>query len=89
MPVVSTVTTTGSFYTVQLTSALLTSHTVARVADKLTSNFVAMTSGGALSRVAQPDEVGELVSFLASKNAAFITGECIAIDGGRQNLGAR
>mmetsp|Transcript_19895 Transcript_19895/g.28599 ORF Transcript_19895/g.28599 Transcript_19895/m.28599 type:complete len:259 (+) Transcript_19895:62-838(+) len=43
----------------------------------------------ALNRVAQPEEVGELISFLASKNAAFITGECIAIDGGRQNLGAR
>ena len=45
--------------------------------------------GVALNRVAQADEVGELVSFLSSKNAAFITGECIAIDGGRQNLGAR
>lgn len=45
--------------------------------------------GAALDRVAQPEEVGELISFLASKNAAFITGECIAIDGGRQNLGAR
>lgn len=45
--------------------------------------------GEALSRVAQPEEVGELIAFLASKNAAFITGECIAIDGGRQNLGAR
>lgn len=45
--------------------------------------------GAALNRVAQPEEVGELVSFLASKNASFITGECIAIDGGRQNLGAR
>jgi NAD(P)-dependent dehydrogenase (short-subunit alcohol dehydrogenase family) len=43
----------------------------------------------ALGRVAQPEEVGELISFLASTNAAFITGECIAIDGGRQNLGAR
>lgn len=43
----------------------------------------------ALNRVAQTDEVGELVSFLVSKNAAFVTGECIAIDGGRQNLGAR
>lgn len=45
--------------------------------------------GAALNRVAQAEEVGELVSFLSSKNAAFITGECIAIDGGRQNLGAR
>jgi len=45
--------------------------------------------GSALGRVAQPQEVGELISFLVSKNAKFITGECIAIDGGRQNLGAR
>ena len=45
--------------------------------------------GAALNRVAQPEEVGELISFLVSKNAKFITGECIAIDGGRQNLGAR
>ena len=45
--------------------------------------------GAALNRVAQPEEVGELISFLVSKNSKFITGECIAIDGGRQNLGAR
>jgi NAD(P)-dependent dehydrogenase (short-subunit alcohol dehydrogenase family) len=42
-----------------------------------------------LGRVGQPEEVAELIGFLLSKNAAFITGECIAIDGGRQNLGAR
>jgi len=40
-------------------------------------------------RVGQPEEVGELVAFLVSDKAKFITGECIAIDGGRQNLGAR
>jgi len=39
--------------------------------------------------VGQPEEVGELIAFLASGKAGFITGECIAIDGGRQNLGAR
>jgi NAD(P)-dependent dehydrogenase (short-subunit alcohol dehydrogenase family) len=34
-------------------------------------------------------EVAELAAFLCSEKAAFITGECIAIDGGRQQLGAR
>jgi NAD(P)-dependent dehydrogenase (short-subunit alcohol dehydrogenase family) len=42
-----------------------------------------------LGRVGQPDEVGELIAFLVSDKAKFMTGECIAIDGGRQNLGAR
>jgi len=42
-----------------------------------------------LGRVAQPDEVAELAAFLCSNKASFITGECIAIDGGRQHLGAR
>jgi NAD(P)-dependent dehydrogenase (short-subunit alcohol dehydrogenase family) len=42
-----------------------------------------------LGRVGQPNEVGELVAFLVSDKARFLTGECIAIDGGRQNLGAR
>lgn len=42
-----------------------------------------------LKRVGQADEVGELISFLVSNKARFITGECIGIDGGRQNLGAR
>lgn len=42
-----------------------------------------------LGRVGQPEEVGELIAFLVSNKATFITGETIAIDGGRQNLGAR
>merc|ERR1712039_753631 len=42
-----------------------------------------------LRRVGQPNEVAELIVFLVSDKAKFITGECIAIDGGRQNLGAR
>lgn len=42
-----------------------------------------------LGRVGQPEEVAELVAFLVSDKALFLTGECIAIDGGRNNLGAR
>lgn len=42
-----------------------------------------------LGRVGEPQEVGELIAFLVSEKAKFLTGECIAIDGGRQNLGAR
>mmetsp|Transcript_53020 Transcript_53020/g.79209 ORF Transcript_53020/g.79209 Transcript_53020/m.79209 type:complete len:278 (+) Transcript_53020:276-1109(+) len=42
-----------------------------------------------LGRIGTPEEVGELIAFLASDKARFLTGECIAIDGGRQNLGAR
>jgi NAD(P)-dependent dehydrogenase (short-subunit alcohol dehydrogenase family) len=42
-----------------------------------------------LGRVAQPSDVAELIAFLVSDKAQFMTGECIAIDGGRQNLGAR
>jgi NAD(P)-dependent dehydrogenase (short-subunit alcohol dehydrogenase family) len=42
-----------------------------------------------LGRIGQPEEVGELIAFLVSPKAAFITGEYIAIDGGKQNLGAR
>ena len=42
-----------------------------------------------LGRVGEPEEVAELISFLVSSKAKFLTGECIAIDGARQNLGAR
>lgn len=37
-----------------------------------------------LRRVAEPEEVGELVAFLASDKAAFLTGEKFVIDGGQR-----
>lgn len=43
----------------------------------------------ALNRVATPEEVAELIAFLASNKASYITGDCIRIDGGRFCLGAR
>lgn len=35
-----------------------------------------------IGRVAQPDEIAHAVSFLASENASFITGENLMVDGG-------
>ncbi|HEY6125881.1 MAG TPA: SDR family oxidoreductase [Steroidobacteraceae bacterium] len=40
------------------------------------------TAGTALGRFGRPEEVGATVAFLASKNAGFITGASIAVDGG-------
>lgn len=39
-----------------------------------------------LKRIGQPEEVAELVAFLASPTCTFITGQTIAIDGGILNL---
>ena len=35
-----------------------------------------------LQRFGQPEDVAELVAFLASGSAGYITGQVIAIDGG-------
>ena len=35
-----------------------------------------------LNRLCEPEEVAALVTFLASKEAGYITGECISINGG-------
>jgi 3-oxoacyl-[acyl-carrier protein] reductase len=36
----------------------------------------------ALKRVAQPDDIGAVVAFLASDDARWITGDSIHVDGG-------
>jgi NAD(P)-dependent dehydrogenase (short-subunit alcohol dehydrogenase family) len=42
-----------------------------------------------IGRPGQPNEVADLIVFLASERAAFITGETIAVDGGRHLTCAR
>ena len=44
--------------------------------------FPALVQGSCLQRGGQPEEIGELASFLASDRAPYITGAVIAIDGG-------
>ena len=39
----------------------------------------------ALRRVATPEEIGEVILFLASDDASFITGQTITVDGGRKD----
>jgi 3-oxoacyl-[acyl-carrier protein] reductase len=47
-----------------------------------TLNEEELKKGISLGRFGEPEEVAELVAFLASDNAAYITGEVIAITGG-------
>jgi 3-oxoacyl-[acyl-carrier protein] reductase len=54
---------------------------------KLTAEDVeAIASESLLKRIGTPEEVAELVAFLASPTCTFITGQTIAIDGGILDL---
>ena len=43
----------------------------------------AMTANIPMARIAQPEEIASVVAFLASDDAAYVTGQVLAIDGGR------
>ncbi|HLG69355.1 MAG TPA: 3-oxoacyl-ACP reductase FabG [Chloroflexota bacterium] len=46
----------------------------------------AMTKATPLRRLAQPDEIAAAISFLASPDAAFITGQTLSVNGGLNML---
>jgi 3-oxoacyl-[acyl-carrier protein] reductase len=52
---------------------------LAGVPDAIREKIVARVPAG---RIAQPDEIAAVHAFLASDDAAFITGQVIFVDGG-------
>jgi NAD(P)-dependent dehydrogenase (short-subunit alcohol dehydrogenase family) len=50
--------------------------------DEMTSNLMQRLGGIPLGRMAEPEETAELVNFLVSPRASFITGANYVIDGG-------
>lgn len=50
-----------------------------RQSDQFVSNYARKTM---LGRMATPEEIATAVVFLASDEASYITGECLAVDGG-------
>ena len=55
---------------------------IKRFADKWTGLIEKMTSAVPLKRLGKPEEIANMVVFLASEEASFITGQVISVSGG-------
>jgi len=58
---------------------LIETEMIAVMKKELVDNIVKSTSAGRLGR---PEEVAEVVAFLASDRASYINGQCLIVDGG-------
>ena len=58
---------------------LIETEMVASLKQELVDTIVRSSS---LRRIGQPEDVAEAVTFLASERAAYITGQCLIVDGG-------
>ena len=59
---------------------------VGRAPEELAKLLTTMATRNALGRNGQPDDIASVVAFLASPDAAFMTGQILTADGGRTDF---